>query len=52
MGSALLLSSAPADFDAVVVEPVRSMCWDVTTFESYLAANPDGEAMAWNAMKT
>jgi Uncharacterised methyltransferase family (DUF6094) len=41
VGSALLLSSAPAEVDAVVMEPVRSMCWGVDTLERYLAANPD-----------
>jgi hypothetical protein len=35
------LAGSPADIDAVVVEPVRSMCWEVKTFERYLAANPD-----------
>jgi hypothetical protein len=41
VGSALLLSGAPADVDAVVVEPVRAMRWEVETLERYLAANPE-----------
>jgi hypothetical protein len=41
VGSALLLSGAPADIDAVVVESVRSMRWEVGPLDRYLAANPD-----------
>ena len=41
VGSALLLSGAPADVDAVVVEPVRAMRWEVQTMERFLAANPE-----------
>ena len=41
MGSALLLSGITADVDAVVVEPVRCMRWEVELLDRYLAANPE-----------
>jgi hypothetical protein len=41
VGSALLLSGAPADADATVVEPVRAIRWEVGTLERYLSANPE-----------
>jgi CRP-like cAMP-binding protein len=41
VGSALLLSGVTADVDAVVVEPVRCMRWEVVPFDRYLAANPE-----------
>ncbi len=41
VGSALLLSGTPADVDAVAMEPVRAMRWEVVTLQRYLAANPD-----------
>ena len=41
VGSALLLSGATADVDAVVIEPVRCMQWEVEPLERYLAANPE-----------
>jgi len=41
VGSAAILSGIPAYVDAVVVEPVRAMRWNIQTLESYLAANPD-----------
>lgn len=41
VGSALLLTGAPADIEAVVVEPVRAMRWEIGTLERYLAANPE-----------
>jgi len=41
VGSALLLSGAPAEVDAVTIEPVRAMRWEVGTLERYLAANPE-----------
>jgi CRP-like cAMP-binding protein len=40
-GSALLLSGVAADVDAVVVEPVRCMRWEVEPLDRYLAANPE-----------
>ncbi len=41
LGSALLLSGVTADVDAVVVEPVRCVRWDVEPLDRYLAANPE-----------
>jgi len=41
VGSALLLSGAPADVDALAVEPVRSMRWEIGPLDRYLAANPE-----------
>jgi len=39
VGSALLLSGVIADVDAVVVEPVRCIRWEVEALDRYLAAN-------------
>jgi len=41
VGSALLLTGAPADVDAVAIEAVRAVCWEVKTLEPYLSANPE-----------
>jgi len=41
VGSALLLSGAAAEVDAVTVEPTRALRWDAATLERYLNANPD-----------
>ena len=41
VGSALLLTGAPADVDAVALEPVRAMRWEIATLQRYLAANPE-----------
>ena len=41
VGSALLLSGVTADADAVVVEPVRCMRWEVEPLNRFLAANPE-----------
>jgi hypothetical protein len=41
VGSALLLSGAPADITAVATEPIRAMRWRVETLERYLSANPE-----------
>jgi CRP-like cAMP-binding protein len=41
VGSALLLSGVTADVDAVVVEPVRCMRWEIEPLERYLAASPE-----------
>jgi CRP-like cAMP-binding protein len=41
VGSALLLSGVTADVDAMVVEPVRCMRWEVEPLDRYLAANPE-----------
>jgi hypothetical protein len=41
VGSALLLSGVTADVDAVVVEPVRCVRWEVEPLDRYLAAHPE-----------
>lgn len=41
VGSVLLLSGGRAEVDAVAVEPVRTVRWEVETMERYLAANPE-----------
>ena len=41
VGSTLLMTGAPADVDAVVVEPTRSLRWELISLERYLAANPE-----------
>jgi CRP-like cAMP-binding protein len=41
VGSALILSGIPADFDAVVEDSVRAVRWDIGTLQKYLNANPD-----------
>ena len=40
VGSALVLSGAPAEVDAVTVEPVRALRWEVETLRRYLEAIP------------
>jgi len=39
VGSALNMTGVPADVDALVVEPVRAISWEVGSLERYLAAN-------------
>ena len=41
VGSALALSGAPAEVDAVTKENTRALRWNATTLERYLDANPD-----------
>ncbi|MGH7183577.1 MAG: cyclic nucleotide-binding domain-containing protein [Nitrospiraceae bacterium] len=41
VGSALILSGIPSDVDAVTVEPVRAMRWEIGTLKKYLSANPE-----------
>jgi CRP-like cAMP-binding protein len=41
VGSALLMSGVPSDVDAVVIEPVRALRWEIVTLEKYLNANPE-----------
>ena len=41
VGSALALSGAPAEVDAVTVEPVRALRWEVATLRRYLEADPE-----------
>jgi CRP-like cAMP-binding protein len=41
VGSALVLSGAPAEVDAETVEPVRALRWEVATLQRYLEADPE-----------
>ena len=41
VGSVLQLSGAAAEVDAVAIEPVRALCWELETLERYLSANPE-----------
>jgi len=41
VGSAMLLTGAAAEVDAVAMEPVRAVRWEVATLQKYLAANPE-----------
>ena len=41
VGSALLLTGSPSGVDAVAIEPVRALRWEVETLERYLNANPE-----------
>ena len=41
VGSALILTGAPSDVDAVAVEPVLAVRWEVEPLERYLAGNPE-----------
>lgn len=41
VGSALILSGVPSNVDAVTVEPLRAMRWEVETLKRYLSANPE-----------
>jgi hypothetical protein len=41
VGSVLQLSGAPAEVDAVAIEPVRALRWEVETLQRYLTANPE-----------
>jgi CRP-like cAMP-binding protein len=41
VGSALLLSGAPPEVDAITVEPSRTLRWDVGTLQRYLDAHPE-----------
>jgi hypothetical protein len=41
VGSALIFSGVPSDVDAVTVERIRAMRWQVGTLQRYLDANPE-----------
>jgi CRP-like cAMP-binding protein len=41
VGSALVLSGAPAEVDAVTVEPVSALRWELATLRRYLEADPE-----------
>ena len=45
VGSALLLSGARAEVDAVTTEPTRIIRWNAATLERYLDANPDTRSL-------
>ena len=36
-----MLSGAPAEVDAVIVEPVRALRWELATLRQYLEADPE-----------
>ena len=41
VGSALILNGIPSNLDAVTVEPVRAMRWQIQTLKKYLNADPE-----------
>lgn len=41
IGSALILNGIPSNVDAVTVEPLRAMRWEIETLKKYLSANPE-----------
>lgn len=41
VGSALILSGIPSSVEALTVEPLRAMRWQIGTLEKYLSANPE-----------
>ena len=41
VGSALILNGIPSNVDAVTVEPVRAMRWQIQTLTKYLSADPE-----------
>lgn len=41
VGSALILNGIPSNVDAVTVEHLRAMRWQVGTLQKYLSANPE-----------
>ena len=41
VGSALILNGIPSNVDAVTVEPLRAMRWQIETLKKYLSANPE-----------
>jgi hypothetical protein len=45
VGSALLLSGAPAEIDAVTREATRTIRWNAATLERYLDANPETRSL-------
>jgi CRP-like cAMP-binding protein len=48
VGSALLMTGAPADVDAVVAEPIRAISWKIGSLERYFAANPETQITMLN----
>jgi hypothetical protein len=45
VGSALILNGIPSNVDAVTVEPLRAMRWQIGTLQKYLSANPETRAV-------
>jgi hypothetical protein len=41
VGSALILNGIPSNVDAVTVEPVRAMRWQIQTLQKFLIADPE-----------
>jgi hypothetical protein len=41
VGSALILNGIPANVDAVTMEPVRALRWEIQTLKKYLHADPE-----------
>jgi hypothetical protein len=41
VGSALILNGIPSNVEAVTVEPLRAMRWQIGTLDKYLSANPE-----------
>ena len=41
VGSALILNGIPSNVDAVTVQPLRAMRWQMETLEKYLRGNPE-----------
>ena len=41
VGSALVLSGAPSEVDAITTEPLRALRWDIEILEKYLSAHPE-----------
>ena len=41
VGSALILNGIPSNLDAVTVEPVRAIRWQIQTLKKYLNADPE-----------
>jgi CRP-like cAMP-binding protein len=45
VGSALILTGAPAEVDAVVTESILAIRWEIATLQRYLNGNPEIRAM-------
>ena len=45
VGSALILNGIPSNVDAVTVEPLRAMRWQIGPLQKYLSANPETRAV-------
>jgi len=45
VGSALILNGIQSDVEAVTVEPLRAMRWQIGTLQKYLSANPETRAV-------